>query len=685
MKWQRYALVGALVAGLGVGCGGDDVADNQNQNQNQEENQNQNQNQGEPDEFAEAVDVWIGAETNTADTATLVEVGESFGGRFDEAGEHHFSLNLSAGDVLTLSVDELEAGAAAAGVDQLQVVVTFPLTSGDSGDTSRFFLPQNHDEREIFITRSGDHVIRVDAVGGEEAGFAFTTGLGELDAGSGEVPGTQIGDLSDALLDAYSFSLAEDSVFNAEVFALRPPVESELDSALILWDADAGATVAENDFISQENFDSAFTVDAEGGTNYVLIVDSWANTADAAYEMVTTLFASSPTSPIELSAGDTFEGTILDVSEDFYSDYFLINVEPGDYKLVTVDGHNDLEPSMVVFDLDLGEFNVRSLPVGNEAGATLGVPESADEGKTYLIRLSDHRNFGAEEGDEYLGGDSFDYIIAVEAVEPDVLELGADSEATFTLGSVGDLVLFDVDLGDGHLLWMTAQHDVDLEDEDLDPMEAGILPAWSLNKISTTEFSQIAASYYWGVSDTASLLLRDAFFRGGPDFETEVRLVAFDVLGQEYGDDIALDDDNGTFEDATVLELPAQISGSFTVGEVESEDEIPTHYFRVTLEAGDILGMTSENSVDMESIFTIVDEDDEEINGGNYLLEQFQVTSGEDEYWDRALILEVEEAGEYTVKVRPFCYRDGTCETGDVTLRAFVHQGEAEEEDNTED
>ena len=681
MKWQRILLTSALVAGLAVGCGGEDDdpaqtnQENANQSNTNQGNSNQNNsnqnNQTGPDNFADDVDVWVGSVINNEGNLTTVEVGESFGGRFENDGAHFFSLELEAGQVVTLSKVGFEADLESS-PEHLWATLIEP---DFGGGLTRFFFPGEHDERQFFVTETGAYTVQVvhdtgDDARGEDVGFALRAEISDVEVSDDlSVPGRTTGlDLNDGAIDAYSFSVNEEENVDLELFSTRQPVESELDAWVYVWDVDAGELVADGESQSQNVYDPRILFEAQAGTDYWIVVDAVFNVSDAEYELDAQFVSSTPTNPIELSLDgvDVFEGTILERASAAYNDYFTVTVSPGEYKSFTVQGTDELEPLLSINDLSSPAPPATAQAVDQLVGVTLGLAADAGQETTYLIQLTDARN-AAGDVQSYHGGEDYGYVAFLESAEPTVHTISGQGSATINLASPGEVQFLDVSAGANELLWL----DSGVDRDNLNPADlsaSGFLPAWVMGDGSTLAWTNsYFDGFYRSVGENVSFMIRDRLFRGGAAFGTEARVLAFDVDAPSYGS-AGLDSGGDNFGDAPSLALPARISGSLEEP-AEGESDGQRFYFSIDAQAGDFLVVSTENDSDVELFLALLDDDGEVVTRGSLLMEQIQ--EGDSPYYDSALVYEIDQTGSFVLELEQACGWWG-CDVGQAQVSVFL-------------
>lgn len=721
MKWRRWLTISVLITALAAGgCGpdateiepqqdqNDNAEDNQQQdNQNQDDNQNDDineianigdnqddndDNDNQREEFADGADEWVGSTTHAEhDLPTPVELGDRFGGRFNVDGIHRFVVPVEGGEVLTLSLVDAEEGL------EQQLGTMEARVAPDPGDDEfaawfapppRRFHPSSHDQRQFFVDETAEIEIEVYAPGGDDNGFILQTETSELDSGAQLQPQDSTeGDLADAELDVYEMSADELTSVELEMFALREPTSSQLDGWVFIWNADDQQPVVDADAQSQSVFDPLVDFDLQPDTTYLVVADMLENVQDADYRIDTDMLDSSPGNRIELStdAESSFDGTIRQREGAPHSDYFSVTVESGEFKTIGVDGHDELQPLLQLSeetDEQQGMFarpDAEALSVDHRAAATLGAGEEADDEVTVEIDITDQRNV-YDEVDPFLGGDDYGYTIEVESADPDTETLSDGDTHTISLDSPGDVERIDVHVDDGHLLWLDGGFEPDIE-EGASVLELDFLPTWAFSDVHTIDTPHVFDGYQWGFDETYEFLFRDYFFRGDDeDYETEVRVNIYDAESPDY-DDNELADNNETPDTAASITTPASITGEYEEpddsGPMDDPDpddyEPEIYYFDIDAEEGDDIVVHTENDADNYTFLSIVDDDGESLADGSTYMQQRQSGSGDEVYYDGALVYEVEEDGSYILAVEQYCDQDWMfCTYGEVAVNVFV-------------
>ena len=684
MRWRIWVLVGALSMGVAVGCGNGDPVGNQGDDDaghngdagpdSDASNQNGPNQQPQPgDDFAEGLDVWVGAQIGNEDNLTELGDGQSFGGRFANSGEHFFSIEVAAGQLIEVSMiaaeSELEDE-----LGDVTVSLTAPQGPGAGsmyfGDSIvRRMVPSVGTSRQFFAPRAGNYVLGVRAPGGEdeEYGFAFEISLEEVaaDTDSFEFPGRTSSTLNDGAIDVYEVSPTETSSVALEVLAQQLPEPSELHPWVYVFDAAQGELVAQSNGQSQDLLDPQRDVALQGGGEYWVVIDMVEHVDGAAYEVVTDILATSEDNPKELSvAGEaSFQGTIVERSGDYYSDYFRISVAPGEFKRLTLEADDELQPAMVVPESDpqtgfLTPYVV--LPVEGVASVILGVDAGAGQTQVFDIEVSDLRNLEAHD-DAPFGGTGFGYTATLVDADPATEEMGSGGQAQISLSNPGDLVEVRSLVQAGHLLWLDGGSQVILEPGS-DASQLGFVPSWGLAGGSTLAGANLfsrdhSTGYFIGSGAEQGFWFRDAFFRGGAGYGSNVRLHQFDV---GVSNTTALDAGNTTVGSAASIDAPVRITGAFTAEEMTDQQ---THYFSLNLSPGDLVAVVTENEAGLETILTILD------STGDVLAEDRALMKQDGD--DRAVAYEVDSGGQHILEVEQSCSATG-CDTGQAEVVVVV-------------
>ncbi|CAN0491920.1 unnamed protein product, partial [Laminaria digitata] len=300
--------------------------------------------------------------------------------------------------------------------------ITCALYSAD-GDKRQAFIPED-DTYYIYVYDAIDEADpeTILAHGGPTATYAVETSEVMISAMAGTIPGTINGDLNDGDVDVHSFTWASDLVISAQVIAGREPVESDLDSILYLWDADAGELVSSNDDLNDETFDSGLAAQGTSGTNYYLIVDSYVQAANSDYVLDVTGADDSPEAPGALVLGTPSMGVIGDAdmaAETYDTDFWAITAQPGETIRFAAVGAPDMQPTLTVYLNDQGFFDelAYARPVGDTAATTISIPSTLDAAVELYVLIDDLRNLPTDEMDapDYVGGDTFTYTLDATA------------------------------------------------------------------------------------------------------------------------------------------------------------------------------------------------------------------------------------------------------------------------------
>ncbi len=216
------------------------------------------------------------------ETANVVAVGEAFSGRADEEDVDLFSLDLTAGTILTVTVTS--AGTADALVGGL---------IDPSGEIEREIVMAAGATRQFFIAEDGAHLFSVFGIDGAST-YEITTAVDTMPAATDlTIPGMQDAELDGNAVDVYSWTADSDDMVTVETFAERAPTESDLDTILYVWNPTNGVLVANDDSEDDPDgtFDSKGTFTATSGQEYWIVVDAYGYVPDGdhSYQLVTTL------------------------------------------------------------------------------------------------------------------------------------------------------------------------------------------------------------------------------------------------------------------------------------------------------------------------------------------------------------------------------------------------------------
>src|SRR5690606_18501833 len=125
---------------------------------------------------------------------------------------------------------------------------------------------------------------------------------------------------------------------------------------------------------------------------YWIVVDPWDNVLDAAYEMTIDVVDDHPTAPRELELDASLEGDIeAPRGGEADTDYFFIELEPGQVVRVEVEGTDELQPSIAVFD-EGGFFVAEGRAVENRAAVEFVHAAEAEEAGEFFVLVNDQRN-----------------------------------------------------------------------------------------------------------------------------------------------------------------------------------------------------------------------------------------------------------------------------------------------------
>ena len=249
------------------------------------------------------------------------------------------------GDLFTLEIAEMGEGLGDEGI-------TFGVFLEDLG-VSHVISTTVGQTRSVFLPFDGDYYVvvhhgsvntgldEVPAHGGEGATYRLLTSSAPIEATSSiGVPGVVQGDLGNGAAKAFSFTWTGEEALNAEVVSQRPPIESDADTVLYLWDVEASALAAFNDDIdfAGGNYDAGLVTDATSGDAYLAIVDAYVIDPSAPFELSVGAIDDAPSNPTILEGAASAQGVIADVGdESFDIDYFSLMIAPGEATHVLVE------------------------------------------------------------------------------------------------------------------------------------------------------------------------------------------------------------------------------------------------------------------------------------------------------------------------------------------------------------
>lgn len=599
------------------------------------------------------------------DQSNAVEVGKSFGGTIKRGSGENFDqdlwkMQLEAGTVLELNIKELGDGI----TDQGLSIEVF---NGDGDvDIYRTMNSTNGKTRQLFIPQTGTYYLAVfdgtilqetvPTHGGATATYVIESKATALTTTDGTFPGDVTGDVNDAKIDAYKFTLTDAGLHAINIFAGREPIMSELDPAFLLWNTQTKSIVAENDDIDFDNgnYDSSVETQLEAGVEYIAIVDFFANGNNKNYQLSFAKRDDSYESPSDLTLGTPATGVIEagNMAQDFIdSDFYKLPVAREKAIKVTVKADNaDLKPSIIVVNNDTGQRVAVAKSVGDTSSLTFFHPKTGEETGDYRIVVNDERNVFND--DSYLGGATFTYTVNAEEVTltPQAATLPLDQSVNIPIGSY---VAYDLDL--------LANQTVSIQSNSTFPTAeviAGVINADKELALSATD----VATYTAAAAAKETFLIRDAFFLGtymDQMYNANVQILSADVTTTTYTDA------QETAGNTSVAMAQEVTNGSRVKGQTQGDpmaNPASVDYYKVQLEQGDVLAAftnpdadaplrdpndPSQGKEDADTIVKIVTADGMVLATNDDRISEKDSTFG-------ALLFKAPAAGAYYIVVEPY-------------------------------
>ncbi len=395
------------------------------------------------------------------------------GSEAQEADIDFFSFDALAGSVVTVDVTDVGAGVSDQGLF-VGVVSADTESSIDRGldttiTTSReVFIPE--DGRYYLVVFDNISIIQdedtpIPAHGGEDATYTIgVTAAAAISTSSITAPTTEMGDLSDGLLDIYGLTWSSTNALTAETIALRDPVASEVDTVLYLWDVAAAEIIAINDDIDAGEgvFDSRLIADAQMGTEYLLIVDFYDAASSGSYTLEIGEQDDSVDVPNDIALDTPLTGVIADAdadAEEFDTDYYAISLAPGSAITVTVTSEGTMQPFVAAFG---GGTFVQGSPNDGIAAQTISAPTTLDSDVEVTLFVDDARNIPEDDADtpEYVGGSDFEYTIEVTEYTPSPMAETFPLDASTTIPAPGGFVWYELSVSPNTIVSLSAQTNV---------------------------------------------------------------------------------------------------------------------------------------------------------------------------------------------------------------------------------
>lgn len=664
---MRFTLKSMLVISLAcafLGACGDDEPDksNNDNNVNNVNNENNLNNTNNVNNLTIDADVVETEPNDTDEEANSFTVGQSFGGvispgTVEEFDVDVFSVTLEAGTLLELSIEHADS------LDPIVQVLgdDLPgrLLQASTSTSRQFFIPEDGEYTVVVLDARAEE----EPHGAEDAVYVVTTRAVSPAPQALTIPGSESGDLSGGMVDVYSFTPAEDTAVEAETTAVRAPIESGLDTILMVWSS-ADGLVAFNDDIdfASGNSDSQAIFRGEEGAEYWIVVDAYANAADGSYSLEAGFTDDAFQAPNVLELDSPFAGVIGEKDGDeFDSDFFTVELAPGDWVRVELEATgDDLQPTFAVyFPSSLG-LSLIAIANPVEGAAAAEFTHGGDESSEYFVIVDDLRNV-PEDPDEDpagVGGDTFDYEIEATATTWTPEAASFPYTTAGEIDTLGTFDWFEFSSTPGHFVgaWVTST-------------EAAFDPVTSVINSAGVDEALNPGGGWVTQQNTLQIGVRDANFRGaaaGYTYTPSFVSVDVDSLTYDEISEVEPNDEPGTAQEITTL--PSSIGGTLD----GSPADLGADSFKVSMTAGEGLGAytlagSDATAEEADTIITVIAPD-----GTTEILENDDAFESPDMSFFSAVYFVAEEDGDYTLVVTPFCGDADPCGgNGDYTLRVF--------------
>ena len=585
------------------------------------------------------------------DQSTYFTVGESLAGALDapdrpESDMDIFSVELDAGTLFRWEVSRTGEDLSEQGI---QTVLLGPDMRYRRDLTARV-----GDGRAAFIHQSGTYYLAVhdareveESGQGDDSGYRIETSSESIHGYSLEAPGTWTESLDDFRPDVHRFVWNRDEVVMAEVVCHREPVHTGIDPILYLWDTVEQRVVAHNDNGRRDSLDPQLVADLERGRPYLLIIDATALREEVPYALSISEVDDSPDVPTRIGPGSSWRAEIgapVASMEHFDTDYFLLELAPGEAVRVAVQGDDALEPALTVYREEDGFFDQIDFaaPRDGEAAVSFGLPEDAHGTTVFYVLLDDLRNLelaSHEWGRRFLGGPDFDYTLRAESVTWSATRATLPLQNEIALTESGVYHWFDIWLEEGEMLSLTASSQAD----HTSPQLARMTPAGAIHLAGTSDafFSPAAGTYRFGVREEfmrkGGVPLDVTFFSSFPDTTNAP------VIDEHHN--------NHSGQTAQRLHPPVRVSSY-----AEAVHAVGYDVFAVHAKRGDKLAVWTDRDpstsefAPADTVLHLFD------HAGDY------ITSNDDrmatEYTAFSAILrEIDEDGDYFIVVEPYSSR----------------------------
>ncbi len=611
---------------------------------------------------------------NTGDNATAFTVGDTISGGIsqgsgDTSDTDYFKVDLTGGTILQLDINDLGSGFTTSDGNQAEVFVF------DDAQTYGWELnPNNGMTRQLFVPTTGTYYVVVDDArafaqnptdnGGPDSTYEIATKSVTPTPTDTTVPVDESGALTDGKVDVYKVTASADEVLLAETFAMRDPVASDLDSLMFVWSVDDSKTVGSNDDISYpDNTDSRLAFSATNGNSYWVVEDSYVNTAgDASYNLSVTKTDDSIDLPTSIADGGSQTGEISDRGSDsFDTDYFSVELQPGDVMRLEATADSDLQPHIAVIykSQSFGNITIaEGWPVNGKAAVEFAEPTGQNAtAETYLVTIDDARNVPADANatPANVGGSSYGYTLTANTTT------WTPTSETLPL-TTGDSIP-DV----GNYVWYSFSADADTvvglrattTAADFEPIVAELTDSGIASPSAQLVYVPSAQTDY-----TAGV--RDKYFRGGAGYDFTPSFVSVSYGSATFNDvteSSSAHDTQSNAQDIT-SNLPAAVTG--TLDGTNKTDTKPDVY-KVTLSAGDQVGAftaagADTNTDDADTVLTVMN------SSGDVVFTNDDYPGQSSAYFSAAAFAAA-AAGDYFIKVEPYCSASDCSGNGDYTLK----------------
>lgn len=588
------------------------------------------------------------------DQATYFTVGESLAGaldapnRPDDLDVDMFSVELEAGTLFRWEVSRTGEDLESQGIQTVLL--------GPDMRYRRELAAHAGDGRAAFIHQSGTYYLAVhdaratssaDPLPVDDSGYRIETSSEGIHGYSLEAPGTWAESLEGFRPDVHRFVWNRDEVVMAEVVCHREPVHTGIDPILYLWDTVEQRVVTHNDNGRRDSLDPQLVANLERGRPYLLIIDALAMREKVPYALSISEVDDSADVPTIIGPGSSWRAEIgapVASMEHFDTDYFLLELAPGESIRVEVKGDDALEPALTVYREEDGFFDKIDFaaPRHGEAAVTFGLSHDARDSTLFYVLLDDLRNLqlaSHEWGRRFLGGPDFDYTLRAESVHWNAAQAALPLRDEITLTESGAYHWFDVWLDAGELLSLTATSST----SDTAGQVAMMTPEGDIQRSSSTDafFSPAAGTYRFGV--------REEFMRKGG---TPLDVKFFSSFPRTANAPITEErHDNRSGQTAQRLHPPTRVSAY-----AESAHHVGYDVFVVHAKRDDKLAVWTSRDpsagdyTPADTVLHLFDPAGEHIASNDDRMATEYTTFS-------ALLREIEEDGDYYIVIEPYSSR----------------------------